>query len=120
MAIVSFAGAFPLIAYNLNHDWVTFRSNAAWSSEEIGYKARLLLSTMQGNSISGRFPEKNGMAHSGSRECPKRIWVSTTIFSGGPERIGRCICCCFRLLFLPFVWKTERGRLFYSCSSTWR
>ena len=94
LAVLSFtAGACPLLIYNVNHEWVTFRSNAAWSSEEIGYKARLLLSTMQGNSILGTLPGRNGMGRSGSRIRSQNApgWAQTSS-SGSRERTGRSIC----------------------------
>ena len=60
LAILCFAlGAFPLIDYNLDHQWVTFRSNAAYSTDDFAYKARLLLSTLQGDSMLGSLPREN-------------------------------------------------------------
>jgi hypothetical protein len=114
VAIVSFAaGAYPLISYNLNHDWVTFRSNTAWSSEEIGYKARLLLSTMQGNSILGTLPrEKWDGPLRQPDSVAKRMWVSSNDFFGQPRKNWQVYLLLLSVVLLPFVWKTEARTAF--------
>ena len=109
LAVLSFtAGACPLLIYNVNHEWVTFRSNAAWSSEEIGYKARLLLSTMQGNSILGTLPrEKWDGPIRQPDSLAKRAWVGTNEFFGQPRKNWQVYLLTLSVLFLPFVWRTR-------------
>lgn len=109
VAVLSFmAGAYPLISYNLNHDWVTFRSNAAWSSEALAYKSRLLLSTLQGNSMLGTLPREQW---DGPLRQPddgaKRLWVSANQFFGAPRKNWQVYLLLLSVVLLPFVWKSR-------------
>jgi hypothetical protein len=57
VAIVSFLlGALPLLIYNVRLDWITFRTNARWSTETVQYKAGLVWATLDGSSLFGTVP----------------------------------------------------------------
>ena len=46
-------GALPLIVYNVNNHFATFRSNASWDTHDLPNKARLLASTADGHGLFG-------------------------------------------------------------------
>ena len=109
VAVLSFmAGAYPLISYNLNHDWVTFRSNAAWSTEALAYKSRLLLSTLQGNSMLGTLPREqwDGPLRQPD-DAAKRLWMNTNQFFGAPRKNWQVYLLLLSVVLLPFVWKSR-------------
>ena len=46
-------GALPLLIYNVNNHFATFRGNAAWDAHDIPGKARLLAATADGHALFG-------------------------------------------------------------------
>jgi 4-amino-4-deoxy-L-arabinose transferase-like glycosyltransferase len=46
-------GALPLIIYNVNNEWATFRGNASWDTSDLPNKARLLAGTADGHALFG-------------------------------------------------------------------
>jgi hypothetical protein len=46
-------GALPLLIYNVNNHWATFRGNATWDTHDIPGKARLLAATADGHALFG-------------------------------------------------------------------
>lgn len=54
VAVAAFAlGSFPLLWYNVNHGFDTFRSNAAWSADDLPGRARCLRSSLDGSVLFG-------------------------------------------------------------------
>ena len=54
ISVVCFClGALPLIVYNVNNHFATFRSNASWDTHDIPNKAKLLASTADGHGLFG-------------------------------------------------------------------
>jgi hypothetical protein len=46
-------GALPLLIYNVNNSWATFRSNTSWDTSDVAGKARLLAATADGHGLLG-------------------------------------------------------------------
>ncbi|MBS1858776.1 MAG: glycosyltransferase family 39 protein [Acidobacteria bacterium] len=46
-------GALPLVIYNVNNHFATFRGNASWDTSDIPGKARLLAATADGHALFG-------------------------------------------------------------------
>jgi hypothetical protein len=54
ISVICFSlGALPLLIYNVNNHWVTFRGNASWDTHDIPGKARLLAATADGHALFG-------------------------------------------------------------------
>ena len=54
ISLVCFSlGALPLIVYNVNNDYATFRGNASWDTHDLAGKARLLAATADGHALFG-------------------------------------------------------------------
>lgn len=46
-------GALPLLIYNINNHWATFRNNTSWDLHDVPGKARLLSATADGHALFG-------------------------------------------------------------------
>jgi hypothetical protein len=109
-----FLGSFPLIGYNATHDWVTFRSNAAWSSNELAYKAKLLLSTLEGNSMFGTLPREDWERPIRQPDDGlKRAWARANSFFGEPKKNWQGYLLIISLIVIPFVWRTSARTAFF-------
>ena len=54
LAVLGFAlGAFPLLVFNMENDWQTFRGNVNRDTSDIPGKARLLMETAKGDGLFG-------------------------------------------------------------------
>ena len=54
LSLVCFClGALPLIVYNVNTDWATFRGNTSWDTSDVARKAALLAATADGSAMFG-------------------------------------------------------------------
>jgi 4-amino-4-deoxy-L-arabinose transferase-like glycosyltransferase len=116
-------GALPLLIYNVRRGFVTFRSNATWSSEAVLHKARLIKDTVEGSALAGWTVrnDRNGW----SREPQSKLEAAVVGVSEGlgqPMRSLMGYAFAMSLLLFPVVWRgTWRPVLFSLCFllATW-
>lgn len=104
-------GSMPLIIYNERNGFITFRGNAAWSSELFEQKAKLLKDTWEGASLFGAVvrEEWDGPVKQ-MREPGKRALVLFNRAVGYPRRNLLLYGLILALLLLPLVWRTQAAR----------
>lgn len=107
-------GAAPLILHNLKYDFVTFRQNAGFSSEILGYKARLLLSALDGSGLIGGSIVRDDFEQ--PIRQPDGVWkrgfVATSLAIGSPRKNWQLYLLGLSILLLPFVWRTSARSAF--------
>jgi hypothetical protein len=105
------AGAYPLIRYNVKHDWVTFRGNAVRGDESLLDKAQVLRysfdSTYLGAPIlrdwwDGRQNEPTTALERGTEGFSKLF--------GSPHRNAHFWLMVAGILALPLIWRTPARR----------
>lgn len=106
-------GSAPFLYYNLRFNWITFRQNAAWSSDILGYKAGLLQATLEGSALFGGVPrdEWDGPIREPD-DAAKRALVSVSHFVGSPRRNLQVALLLLTLALLPLVWRTPARTAF--------
>lgn len=108
MATLAFAaGAFPLIRYNVRHQWVTFRANTVWTTAEIDKKVELLRATLNGSALFGSIMRDDW--EQPIREpatAGERLVVSVSQWAKGPRTTVQSWLFGLSLLLLPLVWRT--------------
>ena len=112
-AIGLMLGAAPLIHYNWKHDWVTFRQNTAWSSDILGYKGVLLLSTLNGSALFGGLTREDWeQPFREPDDTLKSALVRTSVAIGSPRTNWQPYLLALAVLSLPFVWRTTARAAF--------
>jgi 4-amino-4-deoxy-L-arabinose transferase-like glycosyltransferase len=110
-------GAAPLIHYNLKYDSITFRQNAAWSRDILGYKAGLLLSTLDGNALFGGVTREDWEQPVRQPDDPlKSALVRTSLALGSPRKNWQPYLFLLAVFLLPFVWRTPARPAFLFCA----
>jgi 4-amino-4-deoxy-L-arabinose transferase-like glycosyltransferase len=109
-------GAAPFLAFNLRFNWITFRQNAAWSTEILGYKADLLRSTLNGSAVLGTVPRDDWDGPIREPDDPfKRALVSASRAVGSPRENLQFPLLILTILLLPIAWRTSARPAFLSC-----
>lgn len=106
-AAVCFAlGAFPLIRYNVRNQWVTFRSNAVWSTDNVEQKAHLLRATLNSSAIGGSImrDEWDGPPAE-PQTATERLVVAASAAAGHPRRSIQTWLLGCAILTLPLIWR---------------
>lgn len=116
-AAVCFAlGAFPLIRYNVRNHWVTFRSNAVWSTEEIEQKARLVQATLDSSAMGGSImrDEWDG-PQAEPQTASERLVVKLSSSAGYPRRTVQMWLLACAVLAIPLIWRRpERKAVWFA------
>jgi hypothetical protein len=99
-----FAGALPLLVYNVRNDWITLRSNARWSSDILGYKAGLVWGTLQGETLLGFIPrdEWDGPIREPGSAMEAAV-VSITMTTGFVRKSLAGLLLVLALLLIPLA-----------------
>jgi len=110
-AVWFLVGASPLILYNVRKDWTTFRSNANISNEDVVYKARLVLDTVDGSALFGSVArnEDEGPLRTPDRWLEQAV-VGASVAAGSPKHTVQLWMLGASLLFVPLVWRTPGAR----------
>ena len=106
-------GAAPLLKWNADHRWATFRENTVWSADEILPKAEILKRSIDGFAWGGTIMRANwdGPVRPPDDGLKKAIvWISDVF--GSPERSLQVWVLLAALLLAPFTWRSENGRAF--------
>jgi hypothetical protein len=105
------AGAYPLIRYNVKNNWVTFVSNAARNQEGYGFKARLLLHTLNAEATGSPIIREwwDGPARPLESSGEKAMARFAGWF-GSPHTNLHPYLLLGSLLTLPFLWRTPARR----------
>lgn len=106
-ALACAIGASPLVIFNTNHDFVTLRSNPAWSTELISVKAHQMLSTLDGTVLFGALVREStdGAIREPSTVAEKTV-ISVATAAGMPRRTLMRYLAAASILLLPLVWRT--------------
>jgi hypothetical protein len=106
-------GAAPFLNYNLKSNWNTFRQNTVWSTEIFGYKAELLLTTLNGNALFGTITRDDwDLPVREPDDAAKRAFVFTSHLLGSPRRNLQPFLLILVVLLLPAVWRTRARTAF--------
>ena len=128
-AAVSFAGflvgAAPLVYYNFQNDFLTFRQNTSWSwQENLSAKARVLAATFEGRAVIGsitRLPSETGVRE--PDDAFKATWIRATEWSGMRTSNLYIPLLLLGLALLPLAWRSpSRSTFLFSavfCVVTW-
>lgn len=88
IGVLAFAlGALPLIVYNVDQDFATFRGNVAYDIHDVPGKARLLLNTVQGQGLFGFMVAEDSQTpipHQ-PRNLLQRLSADISTFAGHPR-----------------------------------
>lgn len=112
VAIVAFlAGAYPLIRYNVKYDWVTFRSNTVWKTDEMPYKAQVLRATLNSAAVGSPVLREWWDGPQRLLDTPLERFVARLSSAfGSPERNLQDWLLLASILALPLLWRTPARR----------
>lgn len=104
------AGAAPLIIYNARQNWVTFRTNAAWSADDLSGKARLVRECLEGAGLYGVIVREPWDTPPSPKSLTwgQRTLVTVNEYCGSPRRSIQSFALILAVLFLPFLQHTQR------------
>jgi 4-amino-4-deoxy-L-arabinose transferase-like glycosyltransferase len=108
VAMVAFsAGALPLIIFNARHQFITFRSNTVWSSDDLNAKVGVLLGTLRGDVLFGSMVRDwwDEPIRKPATAIEKAVVALSTTFKM-PRRSAMLYVAFTSLLLIPLVWHT--------------
>jgi hypothetical protein len=114
IAVLAFCvGALPLIIYNVRHQWITFRSNTSWSTEEVAQKRNLVWATLNGSALFGSIvrDEWEGPLRQ-PQTTPEQALFRVNEAAGTPRENLHGYLLIASLLMLPFVREVWRPAVF--------
>jgi hypothetical protein len=112
IAILAFAaGAYPLIRYNVKHDWVTFRGNAVRGTEPLLEKAQVLRYSFDSTVLGAPILRDGWDGRQNEPRTPlERATEAFSKLFGSPHRNAHFWLMMAGLLALPLVWRTPARR----------
>lgn len=106
IAVLAFVlGAFPLLAYNARHHWVTFAGNFHRDTSELASKARMLRDTAQGLGLFGWMTAEDWQTPNPHlpNEPIERVSADISALAGHPRRQLLLYGFILALLVAPFA-----------------
>lgn len=110
-ALAFAAGAYPLIRYNVKHDWITFRGNAVRGQESLWEKAVVLRYSFDSAVLGSPILREHWDGR--QNEPQTALERSTEGFAklfGSPHSNAHFWLMVAGILALPFVWQTPARR----------
>jgi hypothetical protein len=110
-ALAFCAGAYPLIRYNVKHDWVTFRSNAVPGEESVLAKARVLRESLDSSVAIAPIVREWWDGRQNEPQTPlERAVAGFANLFGNPHGNAHLWLMIAGILSLPLVWNTPAWR----------
>lgn len=121
-ALAFVAGAAPLIAYNVTHDWATFRSNVRPDFSDIRTKAWLLLFTLRSDALFGYLTEAESPSPHAPRSIAERASASLEQVLGSPRKNLNGYALLLSFVAAPFAAASSRRAVLFAiiaCAVAW-
>ncbi|HYO81691.1 MAG TPA: glycosyltransferase family 39 protein [Bryobacteraceae bacterium] len=112
------AGAYPLLRYNVRHNWETFRGNTEANTESVAYKFSVLRATVDASVVGGPVirPRHEGPERYPASSAEHAVDRLAKLFRYSRDNLhGWLLLGC--LLMTPLWWRTpaRRAVLFTLC-----
>ena len=101
-------GAFPFLAFNISHHFVTFRSNGHFTLSEFPQKFEVLKRTTNGSILFGFLVNEESAPNPRPAETRTERWSAALHDAAGDHRTNWMPAALLgSLVLLPFLWRTR-------------